>query len=171
MNWRVDYRRFRKSRDKKDDAFEEAAAFASQFSTEQVISITTAREGNDIIAVVWHWISGPFWKCPHCGEAVEEQFAMCWNCSTPMPENPKQESQVEVQTETANEELTSFACQSAQGSWANWDDFFADLAKMATSIGPERLVSISHSGTEDDALGAVFHLCEKKPNGEELADF
>lgn len=159
MNWRVDYRMFRKPRNEKDDVFEEAADFASEFSSEQVISITTVRDGNDIIAVVWHWTAGPFWKCPHCGEAVELQFATCWNCSTPMPESPKQETQAEVQGDAANNQPPAFSCRSTQGSWANWDDFFGDLAKMATEIGPERLVSISHSGTEDDALGAIFHLC------------
>ena len=24
----------------------------------------------------------PTWKCPKCGEEVEEQFGECWNCGT-----------------------------------------------------------------------------------------
>lgn len=22
------------------------------------------------------------WRCPHCGESIEAQFAVCWNCGT-----------------------------------------------------------------------------------------
>jgi hypothetical protein len=29
----------------------------------------------------------PSWRCPHCGEIVEGQFSVCWNCGTPRPEN------------------------------------------------------------------------------------
>jgi len=28
---------------------------------------------------------GPTWKCPKCGEEVEEQFDECWNCGTAKP--------------------------------------------------------------------------------------
>jgi hypothetical protein len=27
----------------------------------------------------------PTWKCPNCGEAVEEQFSECWNCGHSRP--------------------------------------------------------------------------------------
>jgi rubrerythrin len=27
----------------------------------------------------------PTWKCPACGEAVEEQFDQCWNCGADKP--------------------------------------------------------------------------------------
>lgn len=26
------------------------------------------------------------WKCPHCGEELEGQFDVCWNCQTHRPE-------------------------------------------------------------------------------------
>ncbi len=28
----------------------------------------------------------PPWRCPHCGEQVEGQFAVCWQCGTPAPD-------------------------------------------------------------------------------------
>lgn len=28
----------------------------------------------------------PWWRCPNCGERVEGQFTVCWNCGTPRPE-------------------------------------------------------------------------------------
>ncbi len=27
----------------------------------------------------------PAWKCPSCGELVEEDFDLCWNCQAPKP--------------------------------------------------------------------------------------
>jgi hypothetical protein len=27
----------------------------------------------------------PTWKCPRCGEQIEEQFTSCWHCNTPRP--------------------------------------------------------------------------------------
>ena len=30
--------------------------------------------------------SGPAWRCPKCGEALEGQFSACWHCGTPRPE-------------------------------------------------------------------------------------
>lgn len=27
----------------------------------------------------------PEWTCPNCGEQVEGQFSVCWNCGTPRP--------------------------------------------------------------------------------------
>src|SRR5665213_831482 len=32
------------------------------------------------------------WKCPKCGEEVEEQFDQCWNCGTEKPETPSAQS-------------------------------------------------------------------------------
>lgn len=30
----------------------------------------------------------PTWKCPNCGEMVEEQFDQCWNCGADKPAAP-----------------------------------------------------------------------------------
>jgi hypothetical protein len=27
----------------------------------------------------------PTWKCPRCGEEIEEQFTACWHCNTMRP--------------------------------------------------------------------------------------
>lgn len=29
----------------------------------------------------------PTWRCPKCGELVEGQFTLCWNCGTSRPED------------------------------------------------------------------------------------
>jgi hypothetical protein len=30
------------------------------------------------------------WKCPGCGEAVDDHFDTCWNCEESKPESPTQ---------------------------------------------------------------------------------
>jgi hypothetical protein len=36
--------------------------------------------------------AGDPWTCPGCGEAIEGQFDICWNCQTPRPEDDKDPS-------------------------------------------------------------------------------
>jgi rubrerythrin len=36
------------------------------------------------------------WKCPKCGEAVEEQFDTCWNCGTERPEDGVPNSELPI---------------------------------------------------------------------------
>ena len=42
--------------------------------------------------VLQAWLSGelaekqPDWTCPGCGELIEGQFGLCWNCQTPRPQ-------------------------------------------------------------------------------------
>jgi len=32
-------------------------------------------------------VEGRPWQCPHCGEYLDAQFAVCWNCGTDKPED------------------------------------------------------------------------------------
>lgn len=36
--------------------------------------------GDPALAAAAH---GTFWRCAHCGETVEPQFAACWQCGSP----------------------------------------------------------------------------------------
>lgn len=47
---------------------------------EQVDAANAADEGDTIEDA-----PRPTWKCPNCGEAVEEQFSECWNCGHGKP--------------------------------------------------------------------------------------
>lgn len=40
-----------------------------------------------------------YWKCPNCGENIEMNFAVCWNCNTPVPENPEHPDKEEIKKE------------------------------------------------------------------------
>src|SRR5687768_4944119 len=147
MNWRVEYKMFRQSRATRDDVFDEAASFAGQLLAEHVIGISHALEKEHVIAVVWYWSQRSFWTCPRCGESMEEQFDTCWSCSSPKPEVPSSASEGQG---PANEDESggSVVYRTDQGSWLEWDDFFGEVAKLATAIGPERLISIAHAGNK-----------------------
>ena len=46
------------------------------------------------------------------------------------------------------------------GSLATWDELFEEAAEFATSIGPERLVSISHSADRTEGVVTVWYWGE-----------
>ena len=48
-------------------------------------------------------------------------------------------------------------CQYFRGTFATWDDLFEEAAQFATSIGSERLISISHSEEKDEGVVAVWY--------------
>ncbi len=33
----------------------------------------------------------PEWRCPACGERVDGQFAVCWNCGAAHPDDPSEQ--------------------------------------------------------------------------------
>lgn len=44
-----------------------------------------------------------------------------------------------------------------RGVWEGWEDLFKEAAGFANEIGPERLVSISHSEDQNDGVVAVWY--------------
>ena len=40
---------------------------------------------HEVLALVDQAPTQPAWKCPACGEAIEGQFAQCWNCGGMRP--------------------------------------------------------------------------------------
>ncbi len=44
-----------------------------------------------------------------------------------------------------------------RGMWASWDQLFQEAADFANELGPERVVSISHSEDKDDGVVAVWY--------------
>jgi len=43
--------------------------------------------------------SARYWKCPNCGENVDMEFAICWKCNTPIPDNPEHPDREEIKKE------------------------------------------------------------------------
>ena len=46
----------------------------------------------------------PAWRCPQCSEAVEGQFAACWNCGEVKPDDPAAVEAPEPMDATASEQ-------------------------------------------------------------------
>jgi hypothetical protein len=44
-----------------------------------------------------------FWKCPGCGELVDINYGICWNCQTPIPEKTEPPSSEEIKKELSSE--------------------------------------------------------------------
>lgn len=44
-----------------------------------------------------------------------------------------------------------------RGVWEGWEQLFEQAAAFANEIGPERVVSISHSEDENDGVVAVWY--------------
>jgi hypothetical protein len=47
-----------------------------------------------------------------------------------------------------------------RGVWASFDQLFAEAAAFATSLGRERVVSISHSEDKDDGVVTVWYWAD-----------
>ena len=167
MGWRVEYRMFRCHRETRDDVLDEATTFAAQISSELLIAISHALETEHTVATVWFWSEGSYWPCPRSGDSIEEQFDSCWGCSTPKPQVPSSTQRQKVQAEAPGSEAACWdiSYRTTRGSWFEWDDFFSEVAKLASAIGPERLVGIAHSGSKNDALATVFYWSEKEEPG------
>jgi hypothetical protein len=49
------------------------------------------------------------------------------------------------------------AYRTFRGTFATWEALFAQAAQFATELGPERVVSISHSADHSDAVVTVWY--------------
>ncbi len=96
------------------------------------------------------------WTCANCGEKHEDQFETCWNCEGNLPAPPFKESAARAPAPVRRVEYQVF-----RGTLATWDDLFAQAAAFASELGPERLISISHSEDNDDGVVAVWFWSEE----------
>lgn len=44
-----------------------------------------------------------------------------------------------------------------RGTWSTWDSLFSQAAQFATELGPERVVSISHSSDQNVGVVTVWY--------------
>jgi hypothetical protein len=44
-----------------------------------------------------------------------------------------------------------------RGVWASFDSLFCEASEFATSVGKDRLISISHSEDKDDGIVTVWY--------------
>lgn len=45
------------------------------------------------------------WYCPDCGEQVDDNFAMCWNCQCPQPAQGAADGQADVDSDSGAQSL------------------------------------------------------------------
>jgi hypothetical protein len=50
-----------------------------------------------------------------------------------------------------------------RGTFASWDELFSQAAAFATTLGEERVISISHSADQSDGVVAVWYWNESPP--------
>lgn len=95
------------------------------------------------------------WTCQKCGEQIEDQFDSCWKCAT-----PKAGAGTGAAARKAGEAATPqwrLAYQVFRGTWASWDDLFTQASAFANEVGPERVLSISHSSDHSDGVVTVWY--------------
>jgi hypothetical protein len=103
------------------------------------------------------------WTCEKCGEKLEDQFGSCWRCSTAKGVAEATGTPVaEAGAEKAQK--WRMAYQKFRGTFATWDKLFADAARFATEIGPERVLSISHSEDQSDGVVTVWYWTTEPEN-------
>jgi hypothetical protein len=96
------------------------------------------------------------WTCAKWGEKIEDQFDSCWRCSTPKDVAGATGTPA---AEGGAEEVQKWrmAYRVFRGTFATWGKLFTEAAQFATEIGPERVVSISHSEDRSDGVVTVWY--------------
>ena len=80
------------------------------------------------------------WICPHCGESVEEQFDVCWNCETPRgcaplvaaaerPDEAEEDDKTDAADETVGES-PSDDVPLQRSMWGLWTEVIVVLSFM-----------------------------------------
>ncbi len=92
------------------------------------------------------------WTCETCGERMADQFVTCRRCSSPKP-GATSTSQGSAQ----RAQQWRLAYRKFRGTLATWDQLFTEAAQFATSQGPERVLSISHSSDHSDGVVTVWY--------------
>lgn len=96
------------------------------------------------------------WTCPQCGESIERQFDSCWKCSTPKGKAAASAPSASPDPENAAPKW-KLAYKMFRGTLATWDSLFSEAAAFANELGPERVLSISHSEDHSDGVVTVWY--------------
>jgi hypothetical protein len=95
-------------------------------------------------------------KCPHCREPVVlRQGALLTAADAKALD---QEPAPAPQAEPAGDETPCFArFKMFRSALSTWDTLFAEAAEFASQMGPERLISVSHSSDNGEGIVTVWY--------------
>ncbi len=115
------------------------------------------------------------WTCPRCKTRIEREFEACWACGAPNPGSRELNLPPAAAAEYPGSpaEPTGPPPGSPSGpvtptrrrvgfklfrsSLLSWESLFAQAAEFASTIGPRRLISISHSEDRNEGVVAVWY--------------
>ena len=104
------------------------------------------------------------WTCQHCGEQIEDQFDSCWKCGPPRAVPVAVEPGAENTSEPAAPKWR-LAYRVFRGTWTSWEELFTEASAFANEVGPERVLSISHSADHSEGVVTVwFWIAAGEPN-------
>jgi hypothetical protein len=105
--------------------------------------------------------------CPYCHEEIEpaQPKVGCSGCMAWQHASCLRESRacaacsrsVKTADPVASGKRGRIEYQIFRSSWSSWETLFSDAAEFASWIGPEGLVSISHSADENDGVVTVWY--------------
>ena len=96
------------------------------------------------------------WTCNQCGEKLDDQFDSCWRCSS---RTSADDTAVTPAAQATTEKASQWRLRYHvfRGTLATWNDLFAQAAGFATEVGPERVLSVSHSADHHDGVVTVWY--------------
>ena len=96
------------------------------------------------------------WTCEKCGEKLEDRSESCWRCSSRRPV-PAATGTPVVEGATGQAPKWRMAYRYVRGTLATWDELFTQAAEIASEIGPERVLNISHSADKGNGVVTVWY--------------
>lgn len=91
--------------------------------------------------------------CPRCQEKSDDPFDSCWRCSSPLP-GPGLPAEP-VTAPLPPRKRCDFRI--FRGTFSSWNSLCTEAAEFASTIGPQNLISISHSEDKDDGVVTVWY--------------
>jgi len=96
------------------------------------------------------------YRCNRCGSDIDDGFDACWNCGETVPSS--------LAVLDAGTKGPHAAFKTYRGLLASWDTLFTQAAAFATTLGPDRVIAISHSTDHNDGVVTVWFWEDSDPS-------
>jgi hypothetical protein len=95
-------------------------------------------------------------KCPHCREPVVLRQGALLTAADARA-LPDKKAVPEDAAAPADQAPCFARCKMFRSSLTTWESLFAEAAEFATQVGPERLITVSHSSDNGEGVVAVWY--------------